>query len=257
MGVERPPTSAQKCGRVEGTGDEVSFWLEATPCEGYRKAGSATRACSCSSGLGGGISGGLCYMGHQSPWLPSLAQKKKKRKNWCAEWGNKGGFCNMRNPPSTLLSTAWASSEGSLNSLLPNIWKITASLWCIHNALVRGLIQEDNQIIEMGIYFFTLLLIQLDSVIRGRSPHVVVVSGWCMAGVDHRRGRSAPPALVWSPLLPAVLQEPVTHAAHITQITRTAVPAPISHVIFETSNILSLLINTVIMACQGFMLFLK
>jgi len=54
-----------------------------------------------------------------------------------------------------------------------------------------------------------------------------------------------------------VPHEPVTHAARITQITRTAVPAPISHVIFETSNILSLLINTVIMACQGFMFFLK
>lgn len=49
--------SEKKCGRAEGTGDEVSLWLEATHYEGCRKAGSATRASPCPSGLGVGVAG--------------------------------------------------------------------------------------------------------------------------------------------------------------------------------------------------------
>lgn len=41
------------------------------------------------------------------------------------------------------------------------------------------------------------------------------------------------------------------------QVAHTSVPAPLSHVMLETSNILSLLINTAIMACQAFMLYSK
>lgn len=59
----------------------------------------------------------------------------------------------------------------------PMFKKISASLWSIHNVLVRSLIPEDNQRIEMGVYFFTFLLIHLDNIIRGRSPHVLVMSG--------------------------------------------------------------------------------
>lgn len=90
----------------------------------------------------------------------------------------------------------------------------------------------------MGVYFFTFLFSQLDNALRGRSEPVLGLSGL------HGWGRSTGP---WSPLL--LLQHP--------QITHTSVPAPISHVMFETSNILSLLINTAIMACQGFMLYSK
>jgi len=96
--------SEEKCGRVEGTGDELSLWLEATHCEGCRKASSATRACPCPSGLGAGVSGPLCYMGHQLPLLLFLAQIKKKKKK--KSQGNKGGFCSKRNLLSTLPITA-------------------------------------------------------------------------------------------------------------------------------------------------------
>lgn len=99
----------------------------------------------------------------------------------------------------TYLPQPGASSEGSLNGVLPSVWKISASLWSIHNALMRSPVQEGNERIEMGVYFFTFLLIQLDNIIRGRWPHVLAVSGWCMAGVDHvllqppREAPSSPP----------------------------------------------------------------
>lgn len=76
-----------------------------------------------------------------------------------------------------------------------------------------------------------------------------------MAWVDHVRkehrlslGVELPP-----PVCAARACDTLQHP----QIAHTSVPAPISHVMFETSNILSLLINTSIMACQGFMLYSK
>lgn len=196
-------------------------------------------------------------------WATSLpgyhfkVKKQNKQTNLVCWMRNQGCLLQEEKPASHL-------TLHSPGHPLQGLWMVSCPkshnyqhLWSICNALVRNLIQENNQRTEMGIYFFTFPLIQLDNIIRGRSPHMLVVSGWCMVGVDRAQGWSTPVAPVWSPLLPAVLHEPVIHAANITQITHTAVPAPISHVIFETSNILSLLINTVIMACQGFMLFLK
>lgn len=100
-----------------------------------------------------------------------------------------------------------ASSEGSLSGVLPNDWKISAFLWSVPNALVRSPMQESNQRIRTGVYFFILLSIQLDNALRGRSPPMLVVSGGCTWG------RSTGPAPAWSPLLPGVLLEPVTHCS--------------------------------------------
>lgn len=101
--------------------------------------------------------------------------------------------------------------------------------------------EEDDERMEMGVYFFTFLSIQLDNAPRGRSLPVLVVSG-----LDQVRKEPPPPP-------PGCAGDTLQHP----RITHTAVPAPISHVLFETSNILSLLINTAIMACQGFMLYSK
>lgn len=209
--------------------------------------------------------------GRSRGWSSTLARRNslwRAQESWQGYWGlslalwvwgqwrSSEGWALQTEKPALHLTLPRPGHPPRASCCLPSVWKLSASLWGIQNALVRNLLQDDNQRTELGIYFFTFLLIQLDNIIRGRSPPVLAVSGWCMAGVDCVGGRRVPAAPEWSPPFPLCCSR-LWHITHITQITRAAVAAPVSHVMFETSNILSLLINTVIMACQGFMLFLK
>lgn len=53
--------------------------------------------------------------------LATVFSSKKKKKNWCAEWGNKAGFCNKRNLPSTAQGILWGISGWPLPQCLKNI----------------------------------------------------------------------------------------------------------------------------------------
>lgn len=164
-----------------------------------------------------------------------------EKNSWFAEWGNPGGFWNKRNLPSTLPSANQSIlcgfSECCHSQCLKNI---NVGVWSIHNAPVRSPILKGDQRTEnrdiLFSYPFSPMLWQ------GQGGPTL---WWCWGDVWLGSAR------------PALGVEPPPPCSHVTRFTCTAVPAPISHVIFETSNILSLVINTVIMACQGFMLFLK
>lgn len=78
---------------------------------------------------------------------------------------------------------------------MPNDWKISAFFWSVLNALQRSPMQEDNQRMEMGVYFFIFLPVQLDNALRGRSPPCWWYQGDAWLGWT-RGGRSTDP---WSP----------------------------------------------------------
>lgn len=117
---------------------------------------------------------------------------------WWQQWGNEGWALQQEkpalhlilhspgHPPRALWTAACPVSENyqHLCGVFKMLWWETCS---------KKIIKEQNWA------FISFLLIQLDNIIRGRSPHVLAVSGWCMAGVDCVGGRRVPAAPERSP----------------------------------------------------------
>lgn len=168
-------------------------------------------------------------------WLLSLAQKKRKfsmmnvKMRLC--------FTSIETWTTPCSPQPRASSEDSLRAVLPNGWKISAIFFGVSVVLCRE--AQCKQITKEWTWVF---IFSLFSHSAQQCPKGKVTP--CAGGV---RGVSTPPGCA------AGARDTLQHP----QIAHTSAPAPISHVMFETSNILSLLINTAIMACQGFMLYPK
>lgn len=161
----------------------------------------------------------------------------KKKKIWYDECENEGVFYFNRNLNHTLLSTTqsilWGFSESCFAQWLKNI----SNFFGVSVVLCRE--AQCKQITKEWTWVF---IFSLFSHSAQQCPKRKVTP--CAGGV---RGVSTPPGCA------AGARDMLQHP----QIAHTSAPAPISHVMFETSNILSLLINTAIMACQGFMLYPK
>lgn len=135
--------------------------------------------------------------------------------------------------PSTTQGILWGFSESCFAQWLKNI----SNFFGVSVVLCRE--AQCKQITKEWTWVF---IFSLFSHSAQQCPKGKVTP--CAGGV---RGVSTPPGCA------AGARDTLQHP----QIAHTSAPAPISHVMFETSNILSLLINTAIMACQGFMLYPK